>query len=74
MSTFGDALKAIQDVLELRFKVERLEQGLKTVEHDMDGMVRYTHDLSIRLARLEGIIEGLGMVAAPIVQRLRSAD
>lgn len=64
MSTFGSALKAIQDVLELRFKVERLEQGLKIVEHDLNDMVRYTHELSNRLAKLEGIVEGMGMAVA----------
>ncbi len=57
MSTFGDALKALKQVILLQDRVERIDQRMGRMADDIDGLAEVSHDLDKRLYALERIID-----------------
>ena len=57
MSTLGDALKALKQVILLQDRVERIEDRMGRMADDIDGLADVAHDLDKRLYALERIID-----------------
>jgi hypothetical protein len=57
VSTFGDALKALKQVILLQDRVERIDQRMGRMADDIDGLAEVSHDLDKRLYALERIID-----------------
>jgi hypothetical protein len=64
VSAFGDAFNAVRQVVLLHARVETMDQRITSLAADMDGLTEVLGGLRDRVARLEGIIEGLGMAGA----------
>jgi hypothetical protein len=64
MSAFGDAVKAIREVLLMQSRMDQLDQRLLQMSDDLDGLADLSGSLRDRVSRLEGIIEGVGMAGA----------
>ena len=65
MSAFGDALKAMRQVVLLHSRVEALDQRITTVAGDVDGLTDVVGALRDRVARLEGFLEGAAAASKP---------
>lgn len=57
MSTIGNALNALKQVILLQDRVERMEGQLENIADDIDGLADVAHDLDKRLVRIETMIE-----------------
>ncbi len=64
MSFIGDAMRTIESVVLIRSKVERLDEELAAGRSDMKELTRLVIDLSNRVARVEGYIEGASVSTA----------
>jgi hypothetical protein len=62
MSIFGDAFDTIRNVMLIQSDVERLQQEISGIAADMRGLRDYATSIDIRVARLEGMIEGAAIV------------
>jgi archaellum component FlaC len=57
MSTVGDALKALKQVILLQDRVERIEERMGRMADDINGLADVSHDIDKRLYALERIID-----------------
>lgn len=63
MSTFGDAFRALREVVLIHANVERLEQRTSDIANDVEGLAEGLTMLRDRVSRLEGIMEGIAISA-----------
>ena len=61
MSTFGDALKALRQVVLLQSRLDQMDGRIVKLGADLDGLVDAVGSLRDRVSRLEGVIEGAAM-------------
>lgn len=73
MSSFSDALKGLQKLLLMQNRIEQVERAVTLVATDITDLADAVHNLSIRVARVEGFIEGATAAAAPRRARLPKA-
>ena len=64
MSVFGDAMKAIREVLLMQTRMDQFDERVTRMNGDIEGLAAVCADLRDRVSRLEGIIEGVGMANA----------
>jgi archaellum component FlaC len=64
VSVFGDAMKAIREVLLMQARMDQFDERVTRMSGDLDGLADLCADLRDRVSRLEGIIEGVGMASA----------
>ena len=62
MSAFSDAMAAIRDVVLMQANIEELEKDFSDMSADLKGLQDHVASISMRLARLEGMIEGAAIV------------
>ena len=58
MTTFGDAVRGIQQLLTMQGKIDRLEVAVTTVATDLSALATNVQLIDRRVARIEGFIEG----------------
>jgi hypothetical protein len=66
MSALGEAIKTIQSVLQLQFRVEQLEKSAEKIAGDVKNLASDLYSVDKRVLRIETIIE---MTAARSSQR-----
>ncbi|HEX8225082.1 MAG TPA: hypothetical protein VF605_14785 [Allosphingosinicella sp.] len=64
MSAFGDAMKAVREVLLLQSRVDALQQSLAGQATDLKGLSQMVIDVDRRVAQIEGYIRGRADEAA----------
>ena len=64
MSAFGDAMKAVREVLLLQSRVDALQQSLAGQATDLKGLSQTVIDVARRVAQIEGYIRGRADQAA----------
>jgi hypothetical protein len=64
VSTFGDAVKAIREVLLMQTRMDQFDERVSRMNSDLEGLAHGYRELRDRVSRLEGIIEGVGMASA----------
>lgn len=69
MSTFGEAMKAVKDVILMQASIERLGDDFKQLSDDVRGVKQAVVDIDRRVARIEGVMEGYGRAAAQAAPR-----
>lgn len=74
MSAFGDALKAVREVILLSARVESLDQRIDSVASDMDGLADMVASLRDRVARMEGFIEGAAAASSASTRKKLPRD
>lgn len=57
MSTIGNALNALKQVILLQDRIERMEGRMNNMVSDIDGLADVGHDLDKRLYALERIVD-----------------
>lgn len=68
MSTIGDALKALRDVLLLQKEVADLKQSAVAQSEQLARLAEAHGRLRDRVSRLEGMIEGAAMASGRVQQ------
>ncbi|MDP9163640.1 MAG: hypothetical protein M3N06_06030 [Pseudomonadota bacterium] len=68
MSTVSDILQAIQRVMLIESRVDHLDASVISLGHDVKETSTGLHDLSLKVALIEGFIQG--RTSAPTVKRL----
>ncbi len=63
MSIFGDAVSAIRQVILMQTRIDQLDQRMKGMAADMEGLTDALANVRDRVSRLEGIIEGVSMAS-----------
>lgn len=63
MSSFGDALKGIRQVLQMQATVEHLERDVDKLAGDVESLASAHGALRERVSRLEGFIEGAAVAS-----------
>ncbi len=63
MSTIGDALAAIRQVILMQQRMDQLDGRITQLVADVDGLTDALSNMRDRVSRLEGIIEGAAMAA-----------
>lgn len=58
MSTFGDILSGLRQVVLLQENVSRLQQDVQVVAQDLKRLRNYTGEIDRRVARIEGVMKG----------------
>jgi len=64
VSAFGDAMKAVREVLLLQSRVDALQQSLAGQASDLKGLSQTIIDVDRRVAQIEGYIRGRADQAA----------
>ncbi|MBW8755600.1 MAG: hypothetical protein JF595_15920 [Sphingomonadales bacterium] len=57
MSALGEAIKTIQSVLQLQFRVEQLEKSADRITDDVKNLATDLYSVDKRVLRIETIIE-----------------
>jgi hypothetical protein len=71
VSAFGDAMKALKDVILMQASIERLGGDFERLSDDVRGVKQAVVDIDRRVARIEGVMEGYQRAsAAPRRSRL----
>lgn len=70
MSAFGDAMKAVREVILLSARFEAMEQRIATLSSDVDGLADLVGALRDRVARMEGFIEGAAAASSSSGRKL----
>jgi len=60
MSAFGDAMKAVKDVILMQASIERLDEDFQRLTDDVRGAKDAIVDLDKRLVRIETLVEMSG--------------
>ena len=68
MSTVSEVLKAIQKVMLIEHRVDHLDAAVAKVGRDTEGLATGLRDLSIKVAMIEGFIQG--RTTTPAAKRL----
>jgi len=68
VSTVSDILKAIQKVMLIESRVDHLDSGLAKLTLDTDHLALGLRDLSVKVALIEGFLQG--RTSAPAHKRL----
>jgi archaellum component FlaC len=63
VSTIGDALAAIRQVILMQQRMDQLDGRITQLVADVDGLTDALSNMRDRVSRLEGIIEGAAMAA-----------
>ena len=63
MSALGDAFKALREVVLMQSHIERLQDDVRTLTSDLDGLGTLVALLRDRVSRIEGLIEGAAMAS-----------
>jgi phage shock protein A len=58
VSAFGDAMKAVREVLLLQSRVDALQRSLAGQADDLKGLSQNVIDVDRRVAQIEGYIRG----------------
>lgn len=61
MSAFSDAMKAIREVILMQSRIDNLHAALAAQSDQMKTLATTVIEMDRRLARLEGMIEGVAM-------------
>jgi len=75
MGTVGDILSGIKQVILLQEHVSRLQRDVETLAQDVRRVRDYAGDIDKRVARIEGVMEGVARAstAAPRTRKLPKA-
>ncbi|HKX80057.1 MAG TPA: hypothetical protein VJM34_16195 [Novosphingobium sp.] len=57
MTGLGDAIKTIQGVLQLQFRVDHLDKGVEQLGGDMKDLMKDMASIDKRVVRIEAMIE-----------------
>jgi hypothetical protein len=75
MGAFGEALKAVREVIVLGERIEAMDQRIERLATDVDGLADLVSALRDRVARIEGFIEGATATrSAPVRKKLPPAS
>ncbi len=61
MSAFGDAMKAVRDVVVMQTRIDALYKALEDQSREAKALAGIIIDVDKRLSRLEGMIEGAAL-------------
>lgn len=70
MSTFGDAFAALKNVILMQDKLERMQKEIDLMAGDLRGLKDYAVEIDKRVARIEGVMEGVARASAKPPRRL----
>ena len=73
MSTVSDILKAIQRLMLIESRVDRLDSSVLSLGEDVKGTSTGLKDLSIKVAMIEGFIQGR-TTATPVKRLPKRAE
>lgn len=64
MGAVGDILAGIRQVILLQENVARLQRDVEALTHDVRRVREYAGDIDKRVARIEGVMEGVERASA----------
>lgn len=64
MSALGDAFAALKNVILMQDKLERMQKQIDASATDLRGLRDYAVEIDKRVARIEGIMEGVARASA----------
>lgn len=64
MSTLSDAFAALKNVILMQDKLERMQKEIESTAADLRGLKDYAVDIDKRVARIEGVMEGVARASA----------
>lgn len=72
MGAVGDILAGIKQVILLQENISRLQRDVELLAQDVRRIRDYAGDIDMRVARIEGVMEGYGRASAASPSRQRS--
>lgn len=70
MSAFGDAFAALKNVILMQDKLERMQTQIDATASDLRGLKDYAVEIDKRVARIEGVMEGVARASGKAPRRL----
>lgn len=64
MSALGDALAALKNVMLLQERLESVQKDVERLTGDVRDLSRYAVEIDKRVARIEGVMEGVARASA----------
>jgi len=70
VSAFGDAFAALKNVILMQDKLERMQTQIDATASDLRGLKDYAVEIDKRVARIEGVMEGVARASGKAPRRL----
>jgi hypothetical protein len=70
VSAFGDAFAALKNVILMQDKLERMHTQIDATASDLRGLKDYAVEIDKRVARIEGVMEGVARASGKAPRRL----
>jgi hypothetical protein len=70
VSAFGDAFAALKNVILMQDKLERMQTQIDATANDLRGLKDYAVEIDKRVARIEGVMEGVARASGKAPRRL----